>query len=703
MKCFLLFMISVVGGQRRSYIQEIVDRIKNSPRHKSASPSFNGERKFDVIGSGDLPLQSDVGLSESGSQLRPITINKAPSINDVITGSLARFETSSDDTTSSDTDAPEKDTSLPFLNNPFMLTQLTTTDTVTEQSKDEDQLPSQGSHSKTRPSGPRNIHDKPRRRKPNNAFRVRPNIGDLVSQFLTKDKRPPRRRQNHQKKRPPTNQDYYNGGSELDQVEEEEFLPFDDNQHDRRKNQPHGEQLYNNPNRKQGSSPRKVNKPFKNMPVRRPSKNQNRNKDSKFMPPNKTYNGFAPYFKGSLSYDEGHKQHVKKNENGEFPSKTTDHNKFSKETSPGRRRPFGGNRPKKFEADQPRRQRPHPSVSAKRPSNGWQQKDDSNRFAPDKPRRPSPFSDELLPGNSQKKISNDQPRRQRPSNKDQSYILPFSEEISSFGPEQDKPIKFRPDRPKRQRPLPISEDTDKNVFGFELPGNSYKEPNVQEEPNDNIGFFNDVQDNFPDIEAFGIGWDPQKVRRKRAALDTPFYYKPEPRRPMRGQRPRQSTQQANRRQGPGGFWDDADFDAEFFNGGSPQAFNSFDAFSQKDQNPFKTNFSPPIERPRTVRRPNARPKISPKKYTPNRFSTSSVNSFQSIEDNSILGSGNFEILTGGTFYDEDDYRRPYSNNQAAQPYKYFGKNDIFHNFRDFADIKSDNKQKQQFQQGFYYN
>ena len=38
----------------------------------------------------------------------------------------------------------------------------------------------------------------------------------------------------------------------------------------------------------------------------------------------------------------------------------------------------------------------------------------------------------------------------------------------------------------------------------------------------------------------------------------------------------------------------------------------------------------------------------------------SENSFNSLEqDNSILGSGNFEILKGGTFYDEDDYLRPY--------------------------------------------
>ena len=38
----------------------------------------------------------------------------------------------------------------------------------------------------------------------------------------------------------------------------------------------------------------------------------------------------------------------------------------------------------------------------------------------------------------------------------------------------------------------------------------------------------------------------------------------------------------------------------------------------------------------------------------------SENSFNSLEqDNSILGSGNFDILKGGTFYDKDDYLRPY--------------------------------------------
>jgi len=104
---------------------------------------------------------------------------------------------------------------------------------------------------------------------------------------------------------------------------------------------------------------------------------------------------------------------------------------------------------------------------------------------------------------------------------------------------------------------------------------------------------------------------------------------------------------------------------------------------------------------RTARRPNAKPKITPKKYQAGGYSGTQYNHLQSLQDNSILGSGNFEILKGGTFYEEEDYRRPYSNNRPAQPYNYYGNKDIFHNFRDFADIKGDRK-NQGYEEGFYY-
>jgi len=729
MNFLIFFIISLVAGQRKNFIQNLVSQLKNSPRHKSASPSFNGERKFDVIGTGELPLQSDRKISESGSQLRPVNINKAPSIDDVITGSIARFETSSDGNTGGENDAAGKDTNLPFLDK----AQLTDPDTMSEQSQTEDQLLSQGSHSSiTRPSGPRK-----RRRKPNNAFRVRPHIGNLVTQFLNKDRRN-RRKPHSPRKRPPSIPDNYDERNELELEEEEEFFPLEDDHQPlapgRKNHRPRGEQHYKRPKRKQGSTKQTVNKPFKNQQVRRPLKHQNRVNDSKFRPPSKIYHGFAPTFKGSLTYEEAKRQQerekfenqVKQNERGPYPSKSNKRKPFHinhKLVPPSEEIPSFGppeeSRPTRFGPDRPRRQRPRPQdgpnispFSEERPSFERPQEANSDRFAPDSQRRPSPFGDEISPfgpaqGNNHDRFTDDQPRRPRPSHQDQSDILPFSEEIPSFGPGQDRPGRFRPDRPKRQRPRPITEDIEQHKFGLEVPGNSFKEPIFKDAPNDNMGFFNDVQENFPNIEAFGVGWDPQKVRRKRAALENPFYYKPQARRPRRGHRPRQATRQTNRRQGPGGFWDDADFDAEFFNGGSPQAFNSFDAFSQKGENPFKTHFSQPLDRPRglrTVRRPNPKPKITPKKYQSGGYSTNpgtSYNQLQSLEDNSILGSGNFEILKGGTFYEEDDYRRPYSNNRPAQPYNYYGNNDIFHNFRDFADIKGDRKNNN-YQEGFYY-
>ena len=131
---------------------------------------------------------------------------------------------------------------------------------------------------------------------------------------------------------------------------------------------------------------------------------------------------------------------------------------------------------------------------------------------------------------------------------------------------------------------------------------------------ENTGFFKGAQESFPDLSDFGLDWDPQKIRNKRSVTDSerslsrskrspinnPFYYSDpratterEPprrlaeknqrrRRPSgyNNRRPQQSNE--NRRQGPKGFWDDADFDAEFFNGGGPNTFSSIDDFSQEN-------------------------------------------------------------------------------------------------------------------------
>jgi len=50
--------VCIVEGQRRQFLQDVIQRIKSSPKHQSISPSWFGERQFDVIGTGRLPLQS---------------------------------------------------------------------------------------------------------------------------------------------------------------------------------------------------------------------------------------------------------------------------------------------------------------------------------------------------------------------------------------------------------------------------------------------------------------------------------------------------------------------------------------------------------------------------------------------------------------------------------------------------------------------
>ena len=56
-----------------------------------------------------------------------------------------------------------------------------------------------------------------------------------------------------------------------------------------------------------------------------------------------------------------------------------------------------------------------------------------------------------------------------------------------------------------------------------------------------------------------------------------------------------------------------------------------------------------------------------------------------VVQNEILGSGNFEVIQGGTFYDEDTYYHAHNN---RKPYN-TNKGNFLENFRDFADIKGE--------------
>ena len=54
----MLSLISLSVGQRRLFLKNVIEKIRNSPKHESLSPSFNGERQFEVIGTGRLPLEN---------------------------------------------------------------------------------------------------------------------------------------------------------------------------------------------------------------------------------------------------------------------------------------------------------------------------------------------------------------------------------------------------------------------------------------------------------------------------------------------------------------------------------------------------------------------------------------------------------------------------------------------------------------------
>ena len=104
----LLLLVSCLPSgqaQRRQYIQDIIQNLKTLPK-SNRSPSFSGDRNFDLIGTGGLPLQGsevqrpDASFQRAGgpNERAGVTNERAggdaPSIKDVITGSLSRFENS---------------------------------------------------------------------------------------------------------------------------------------------------------------------------------------------------------------------------------------------------------------------------------------------------------------------------------------------------------------------------------------------------------------------------------------------------------------------------------------------------------------------------------------------------------------------------------------------------------------------------------
>lgn len=164
----------------------------------------------------------------------------------------------------------------------------------------------------------------------------------------------------------------------------------------------------------------------------------------------------------------------------------------------------------------------------------------------------------------------------------------------------------------------------------------------------------------------------------------------------RRRRPLHPSQRSRRRQGEfgfgSGFWNDANIEQDFFSTRNYDNNNHYYPVDPPQTNPY----SPPntYNNYNYNRQPaEYRPQPSiPQNYNDynngynrNAYNVLSATPYLEEPDNDILGSGNFEVISGGTFYDKDTY---YDLSYNRRP-NYYSNGDIFENFRDFADIKNE--------------
>ena len=241
------------------------------------------------------------------------------------------------------------------------------------------------------------------------------------------------------------------------------------------------------------------------------------------------------------------------------------------------------------------------------------------------------------------------------------------------------------------------------------------------------GFF-EYPGTFPSLEDLGAGFDfeSMKIRNKRSTTDAAIsnsrkkrsitdeqelLLASEARRLLRNRRNR--ARGGNRRnRGRGGqghqprqgfnfrenFWDD---DYVIANNGNEDFFSNFggDSFANRNYNQGtgvrKQRYSIPTSNNNnnyqnynnyqdTYRRdPYTEQTIQTYPGDNDYYAQDPFTGYDGAINNEILGSGNFEVIKGGTFYDDDTYY--YSTyNQRPQYGQQF-----FENFRDFADIKND--------------
>ena len=482
-----------VGQRSNALIQSLVTRLKSGPRHYSLSPSYTSDRRVEVLPVGSLPLQSDrldPGAMDSGP---------APSITDVITGNIGKFETSG-----------ESGEGRPFLGGGEA-------DTVAESSQ---------RHTK-----------RPRRRRPGSP-------GSRPVKLSRPGGRPPRRNGPRQAR---PGQQVEQG--RLEQIPVEDFFP----EQQRRRPPKSGRRGPLSPSlRPQTQAPRKkfqanlrpprqkpqppvlnFRPPGLPVPIRakrkpkspstkiprkgsRPPRGQ-RPSPASFRPPQKIYSDFEPSFESSNPYNDAPlylDDPVKKPKRKRRPQQSF------KVPGTQDRNPYEDEKPK-------RKRRPQPSFEG--PSSLNRNPYDEKKQKQKRKRRPqasfesptindvNPFKDQAPTMKTKRPAGhNGPPTDFNPFNKHQSINKPgppYETDVTPFSDEEPHiPVaSSRPDRPKRQkRPEEYSRPQ-----GFEEES-IYNE--VASNSKDNPGFFQNVQENFPDIESFGIGWDSQKIRRKRAAL-----------------------------------------------------------------------------------------------------------------------------------------------------------------------------------------
>ncbi len=267
------------------------------------------------------------------------------------------------------------------------------------------------------------------------------------------------------------------------------------------------------------------------------------------------------------------------------------------------------------------------------------------------------------------------------------------------------------------------------------------------------GFFA-MPESFPSLATLGAGFESMKIRTKRSAdpdimrlqeRNSPpgalERRRRQLRRQLRQQRRQQQLQEQLRRQGEFGFHQDfwEDVDTDFFDDDEGPTFGQRDRHQpdprrgyhrQQHQRPpqhqllrhhqeqvyreqlerhrqLHQQFEPLTTGPRHQQQQQQRhrqaggrgrrhkdpyPQQSVQSYPPyaGNFGRDGLLSYEEARDNEILGSGNFEIIKGGTFYDADTF---YHTRYNSRPQDYYadeeGGGDFFENFRDFADIKND--------------